>query len=867
MKIPLPLLVATWILLTCAGKAAALFPFVLPWDDSDPGTPNVSSWIDKPAGASGFVTTRDAHLFAGEKRIRFFGVNFAFGANFPTHADAEKVAARMAKFGINCVRFHHMDTGFSPRGLLKADGLTLDPEMLERMDYLIAQLKKNGIYADLNLHVGRVYPGFTKTTDTPKYFKAVDNFYPPMIAQQHDYARALLTHVNPYTGATYANEPAVAFIEINNENGLIDKWYSGALDKMPDPYAADLRRQWNQWLAEKYGDNSKLATAWKQGEVPPGTEMIDAKWDGTKAGWQFERHGGAEASLQVFEEKVDLQSPEFAKAHAGQEFVSAAKITVSKPGTEDWHLQLCFPSLKIEAGTTYTLSFFAKSKEPHAIRASITQGHAPWKGDWSIGVPLASEWQRFSFSFHAREADTNMRLSFAGLGGIGCETSITDVSLRQGAVEAFHNGENPGNVDFFKKKDLALRTSAAEHDWYQFLYDTEDRYWTGMMTFIRNELKARSLVVGTAAGYSPWSIQAHLDVVDAHAYWQHPHFPHKEWDLDDWVIKNIPMAGAPDGGALPGLAMMRVAGKPFIVTEYNHPAPNTYSSEAFLELCAVAALQDWDGVFVFDYSGRNDQWNGEHIANFFDVDQHPTKMATLPAAVALFLRGDVTPPERRNIVETTPDGDMETIRTQGPRADARAYGFSASETFEHPVAIRIGSVEKRPQTAEKKTTVTISDNNELTWDTDSHRMLINTPRSAGVIGSVRAGERIGLGGVTITPGPTIQNWATITVTVMEGGDFKTAKKLLITATGDTENTDLHWKDAAKTSTGRDPGKAPSLVEGVPATISLPLNGNFKAWALDEHGGRKREVPLKKGNNGLEIELSPEQKTLWWEVGL
>src|SRR3569623_715220 len=80
-------------------SASELFPFVLPWDDASPGITNFSNLLEKPAGAHGFVTARDGHLFAGDKRFRVFGVNLAFGANFPTHEDAEKVVARMACFG------------------------------------------------------------------------------------------------------------------------------------------------------------------------------------------------------------------------------------------------------------------------------------------------------------------------------------------------------------------------------------------------------------------------------------------------------------------------------------------------------------------------------------------------------------------------------------------------------------------------------------------------------------------------------------------------------------------------------------------------------------------------------------------------
>src|SRR4051812_47597613 len=62
--------------------AAEVFPFVLPWDDAVASPTNVSGWLEKPAGAQGFVRVKDGHLFAGEKRLRIFGVNLAFGADF-----------------------------------------------------------------------------------------------------------------------------------------------------------------------------------------------------------------------------------------------------------------------------------------------------------------------------------------------------------------------------------------------------------------------------------------------------------------------------------------------------------------------------------------------------------------------------------------------------------------------------------------------------------------------------------------------------------------------------------------------------------------------------------------------------------------
>lgn len=137
LRMKLPVLLA----LASAASAADMFPFQLPWDDSTPSITNIAWLNDKPAGRDGFVHVKDGHLFAGEKRLRIFGVNMCFAANFPSHDDADKIAARLAKFGINCVRFHHMDMFSAPAGIFEKDGRTLDAGQLDKLDYFIAALK------------------------------------------------------------------------------------------------------------------------------------------------------------------------------------------------------------------------------------------------------------------------------------------------------------------------------------------------------------------------------------------------------------------------------------------------------------------------------------------------------------------------------------------------------------------------------------------------------------------------------------------------------------------------------------------------------------------------------------------------------
>ena len=37
---------------------------------------------------------------------------------------------------------------------------------------------------------------------------------------EKEYARELLSHVNPYTGMSYLKDPVVAVVELNNEDAL-----------------------------------------------------------------------------------------------------------------------------------------------------------------------------------------------------------------------------------------------------------------------------------------------------------------------------------------------------------------------------------------------------------------------------------------------------------------------------------------------------------------------------------------------------------------------------------------------------------------------------------------------------------------------
>jgi hypothetical protein len=239
---------------------------------------DVSFLLDAPAGKHGFVQARGAHLVTGDgKRIRFWGVNVTDWSKgsimIPSKADAPLWASSLARFGVNCVRFQFLDLP-TPRGLIdgkRDDTRALDPEAFDREDFFIAELEKRGIYVNFNLLVGRPFKAGDGVQDYQKIregAKGISLYDPRIIELQKEYAKQLLAHYNLYTKSEYRNDPAVAMVEINNENTL---WVGS---HGPTPYydheLADLYNAWlkNNLSAEDMKKLREIAGVFGDDPVP-----------------------------------------------------------------------------------------------------------------------------------------------------------------------------------------------------------------------------------------------------------------------------------------------------------------------------------------------------------------------------------------------------------------------------------------------------------------------------------------------------------------------------------------------------------------------------------------------------------------------
>jgi uncharacterized glyoxalase superfamily protein PhnB len=246
------------------------FPFEFPTDDVNLDSIDLSGFLDAPAGKHGFVTTKpDGHFyFADGTRARFFGTNVVGRGCSPEKDQAPTIAARLAKYGVNMLRFHAFDnTAGKLIDYSQGNSQTLDAETLDRLDFFFAELKKKGIYIYMDLLDYRQFRSADGVKDGDQFtrnwqgsMKGASIFDERMIELQKDYATKLLTHRNPYTHLRYVDDPALAVVEITNENSVF--YFFRTADLSLPSHRAELTRRWNRWLLARYRDRAALAQAW-----------------------------------------------------------------------------------------------------------------------------------------------------------------------------------------------------------------------------------------------------------------------------------------------------------------------------------------------------------------------------------------------------------------------------------------------------------------------------------------------------------------------------------------------------------------------------------------------------------------------------
>ncbi|WP_428388322.1 hypothetical protein [Mucisphaera sp.] len=238
--------------------------FEPPADNFQPTPLDLTRLNHNTAGEHGFVIPQGSDFIyeqSGET-VRFWGVNL--GVQLNDDASRTYLARRLAKLGVNLARYH------GPIWDQRADRIDIDK--IHNIILTTEALAEEGIYTTLSfyfplwlrLHEDPRFPGYRQ--DQPPFALLFGN---RTFQQQHrDWMRALLTTTSPRTGRTLAENPAVAAIEILNEDSLFF-WTFAPYDNIPEATTIGLERAFARWLTRKYNNLPAAFDAWSQrpGEV------------------------------------------------------------------------------------------------------------------------------------------------------------------------------------------------------------------------------------------------------------------------------------------------------------------------------------------------------------------------------------------------------------------------------------------------------------------------------------------------------------------------------------------------------------------------------------------------------------------------
>ncbi|MGE5570978.1 MAG: hypothetical protein ACM3S5_18235 [Rhodospirillales bacterium] len=271
------------------GAPPEWFPFEPENDFTGPSVIGMADWLERPAGKHGFVQVRgDRLVFEDGTPVKLWGTNACNARVAMPKEWADRYADKLAKYGINILRMHKFTWPGGREGIGDpADSLKLMEPLARNWDYFCAGLAKRGIYtAWSHIYGHRLSPA---DRDRVAAYDEIMNANLPWSHLRRstiglvNFARDLqdlsigltvnmLNRVNTVTGKRYAEDPSLAYIELQNEDDIFWGHTQVHLDKCPT-YKRMLHSQFSEWLRKKYGSEAKLVAAWGEGALAPGESL------------------------------------------------------------------------------------------------------------------------------------------------------------------------------------------------------------------------------------------------------------------------------------------------------------------------------------------------------------------------------------------------------------------------------------------------------------------------------------------------------------------------------------------------------------------------------------------------------------------
>lgn len=437
---------------------------------------------------------------------------------------------------------------------------------------------------------------------------------------------------------------------------------------------------------------------------------------------------------------------------------------------------------------------------------------------------------------------------------------------------------------------------SADQPMIQFRLELMEKYCDTMYGHLRS-LGVRIPLCGSNyhTNYGVVKAQEKMDFTDAHSYYYDWH-----WGAEEKMCAHQTLTSSPVS-PLAGPCANRIHGKPFFITEWDMPWPNSYRAEGPLWFPAVACLQNWTGMTIHTYGYGHEMSKYDLLGKaaststiggvpyregIFAVWNDPAKFGQFYHGALMFRRGDVSPAHTVLGADATPDlygrratalqgtameiHQVHTVLDTTDRTGVDCMMNPVKPLAEGVVDAQNSSMNHYPDDVKPSAnpTMLVSDNGQLKRDIKNQIGYIDTPKTKSVYG------RIGTPAVNPKVKPNIwrrldglnvycyTDFAAVTLSSLSKDDLCDSGNILLTTVGRARNHGAQF-DGEKMI---EYGSGPIEVEVIHADIELKTSKEIlEVWAVDSDGFYSGKVESVIEDGVLKFTVGEEYPCMYYLI--
>ncbi len=385
-----------------------------------------------------------------------------------------------------------------------------------------------------------------------------------------------------------------------------------------------------------------------------------------------------------------------------------------------------------------------------------------------------------------------------------------------------------------------------------FKIDLTESYYREIYDYMRS-IGVKCPITGTNWSNSSAAnsiSQRHMDFTDSHHYYYD-----WRWGETDKFCVNAQINGQTSICA--NLGTMRLNNRPFFVSEWDMPWPNSYRAEGPIYYAALCALQGWSGMAIhtYAYSPKLEYMNilGKESSSstiggvpyregIFSVWNDPAKFGLFYHAALMVRRADISPANKKIGVR---HASLEKLVTQAFKTGLEVHRLAV--VLDGEESTDCDSVISSADSIEESGDGIIRSDNGQLWRNIAKKFgAVDTERTKIIYGTLAAGKNGVMSPVTGTEvnGMKVEgftDFGVVALSSLSDAPIEEADNMLLSTIGRARNTEAVF-DGDKMI---EYGKAPILSEVIKAKISIKTNRrDLSVWGVNAEGFYVGKVPAE-----------------------